>query len=50
MVVYHWHCRRWIGALASTTETQGSVGLRWYNEIPAIFLIAIVMLAVLKPF
>jgi putative membrane protein len=50
MVVYHWHCRRWIGALASTTETQGSVGLRWYNEIPAIFLIAIVLLAVLKPF
>jgi putative membrane protein len=50
MVIYHWHCRRWIEKLESTTRTQDSTGLRWYNEIPVIFLLGIVLLAVLKPF
>lgn len=50
MVIYHWHCWRWITSLASATVTQDSAGLRWYNEIPVIFLLGIVLLAVLKPF
>jgi putative membrane protein len=50
MVIYHWRCWQWITSLASSTEPQESVGLRWYNEIPVIFLLGIVLLAVLKPF
>lgn len=50
MVIYHWHCWRWISVLESTMETQKSVGLRWYNEIPVIFLLGIILLAILKPF
>ena len=50
MVIYHWHCRQWIISLESTTETQESRKLRWFNEIPVIFLFAITLLAVLKPF
>lgn len=50
MLVYHWHCRRWIYALESTMEVQGSTGLRWFNEIPVIFLLGILFLAILKPF
>ena len=50
MVIYHWHCRQWIISLESTTETQESRKLRWFNEIPVIFLLAITLLAVLKPF
>ena len=50
MVIYHWHCRQWIISLESTTETQESRKLRWFNEIPVIFLLAIILLAVLKPF
>lgn len=50
MAAYHWHCWRWILRLASTTNTQDSTGLRWYNEIPVVFLLGIILLAVLKPF
>jgi len=50
MVIYHWRCWQWIAALASATEPQGTKGLRWFNEIPVVFLLAIVLLAVLKPF
>jgi putative membrane protein len=50
MVIYHWRCRQWIISLESTTEIQESRGLRWFNEIPVIFLLAIILLAVLKPF
>jgi putative membrane protein len=50
MFVYHWRCWRWILKLESTTGPQRSTGLRWYNEIPVIFLLGIILLAVLKPF
>ena len=50
MVIYQWRCWQWITSLESTMETQESRGLRWFNEIPLIFLLGIVLLAVLKPF
>ena len=50
MVIYHWRCWRWTTSLAATTDPQESAGLRWYNEIPVIFLLGIILLAVLKPF
>jgi putative membrane protein len=50
MVIYHWRCRQWIISLGSATEIQESKKLRWFNEIPVIFLLAIILLAVLKPF
>lgn len=49
LVAYHVSCRRWIARLAARTTPQPSRGLRWYNEIPAVFLLAIVLLAVVKP-
>lgn len=50
LVVYHLWCKRWIGKLASQTTPQGSRGLRWFNEIPVVFLLGMILLAVLKPF
>ncbi len=50
MVTYHWRCWAWIVSLASTSTTQNSKYLRWFNELPVLFLLAIVILAVLKPF
>lgn len=50
MLIYHWRCWRWIALLESTMDTQESRGLRWFNEIPVIFLLGIILLAVLKPF
>jgi protoporphyrinogen IX oxidase len=49
LVAYHLSCRHWITRLAARTTPQPSRGLRWYNEIPAVFLLAIVLLAVVKP-
>ena len=50
MVTYHWRCWALIVSLASTSVTQDSKYLRWFNELPVVFLLAIVLLAVLKPF
>lgn len=49
MVVYHLSCRHWIGRLAATSEIQQTKGLRWFNEVPVAFLLAIILLAVVKP-
>ena len=50
MVIYHWRCWQWIARLQAATETQETKGFRWFNEIPVIFLLVVVLLAVLKPF
>lgn len=50
MVIYHWRCWRWVVRLDTTPQVQSSRGLRWFNEIPVIFLLGIIFLAVLKPF
>jgi protoporphyrinogen IX oxidase len=49
LVAYHLSSRQWIARLAGTTAPRPTRGLRWYNEIPTVFLLAIVLLAVLKP-
>jgi protoporphyrinogen IX oxidase len=50
MVIYHWRCWLWVLRLDATPEVQSSRGLRWFNEIPVVFLLGIILLAVLKPF
>ncbi len=40
MVIYQWRCWRWIVYLASRTETQQTKALRWFNEMPMLFLLA----------
>jgi protoporphyrinogen IX oxidase len=49
MVLYHLSCRHWIRQLAATSAIQPTKGLRWFNEIPVAFLLAIILLAVVKP-
>ncbi len=49
LVAYHAYCKAWIARLEQRREPQPTRGLRWFNEIPAFFLLAIVLLAVLKP-
>lgn len=48
LVIFHVRCYAWIGRLGLMAPEATSRWLRWFNEIPAIFLLAIVMLAVLK--
>ena len=47
---YHGHTQVMRKKLAAGTCTKSGKFFRMYNEIPTLFLIAIVLLAVLKPF
>jgi len=50
LIGYHHYCRVLMRALAEGRNTKSQKWLRLYNEAPALFLIAIVILAVVKPF
>lgn len=50
MFVYHLRCRRWIRRLAAGQIPEDTRWLRWFNEIPVLFLLGIICLAIVKPF
>ena len=50
LVLYHIQCGRWLVAFKHDRNRHGHVYFRWMNEIPVLFLIAIVLLASVKPF
>jgi uncharacterized membrane protein len=43
-------CRSWIHRLAAGRLPDNSRWLRWFNELPTLFLLAIVCLVIVKPF
>lgn len=49
LIVYHLRCRRWMLRLASGEKPASTRWLRWFNEIPVLFLLLIVGLAIIKP-
>ncbi|MDX2456975.1 MAG: CopD family protein [Gammaproteobacteria bacterium] len=50
LIAYHLYCSRLMREFRNGTATHSHVFYRWINEIPALLLIAIVLLAVVKPF
>ena len=50
LAVYHYRCYRWTVMFRGETELRDTRWLRWFNEIPAAFLLGIVLLAIAKPF
>lgn len=50
LIAYHAWCALLVQRFARGENTRSHVWYRWFNEIPAVLLIAIVLLAVLKPF
>jgi putative membrane protein len=50
LVAYHAYCGRLVRALANDKDDHTHVYFRVFNEVPVIFLVFIVLLAVLKPF
>ncbi len=50
LLAYHLLCGRIRIDLAAGRCQHGHVFFRWFNEIPVLFLVAIVMLVELKPF
>ncbi len=50
LVIYHGFCGKWLYDFKLERNRHSHVFYRWINEIPVLFLFAIVLLAVLKPF
>lgn len=50
LVVYHGFCGKWLLDFKHDRNRHTHVYFRWVNEIPVLFLFAIVLLAVVKPF
>lgn len=50
LIAFHITCRRLMQQLKVGAMSRSSRWLRLFNEIPALFLIAVVILAVVKPF
>lgn len=50
LVGYHHVCGAQLKRFARGENKRGHVFYRWFNEIPVLFLLAIVILVVVKPF
>jgi putative membrane protein len=50
LVAYHVYCGVLLVAFKQDRNRHGHVFYRWLNEVPVLFLVAIVLLATLKPF
>jgi len=50
LVAYHYYCYRYLVDFKLDRNQRSHVFYRWFNEIPVLFLLAIVILAVVKPF
>ena len=49
LVIYHWYCGRLLRAFAEDRNHHTHIWYRWFNEMPVLILIAVVLLVVLKP-
>ncbi len=47
--IYHYQCGRYLKLIESDRDWHSHVFYRFFNEIPVLFLFAIVILVVLKP-
>ncbi len=50
LFIYHMICGKWLLDFKYDRNQHGHVYYRWMNEVPVLFLIAIVILAVVRPF
>ncbi len=49
LIAYHLYCKKLISRFASGDNCYSGIFYRWFNEFPAIVLVAIILLAVLRP-
>jgi len=49
LVIYHIYCGKLMMDFRRDRNRRSHVWYRWFNEIPLVFLVAIVILAVVKP-
>jgi len=50
LVIYHYYCYRYLLDFKFDRNTHSHIFYRWFNEVPVLFLVFIVILAVVKPF
>jgi protoporphyrinogen IX oxidase len=50
LVFYHLWCGRLLSHFKHDRNTHSHVWYRWFNEFPVVILIAVIILAVVKPF
>ncbi len=49
LVLYHLYCGKLVADFREDRNTRSHVWYRWFNELPVLVLIGVVLLAVLKP-
>ncbi len=49
LVAYHLYCGRLLADFKHDRNRRGHVYYRWFNEIPVLILVAVVILVVVKP-
>ena len=49
LIAYHFYCGKLVRDFAAGRNARSHVFYRWFNEIPVLFLFAIVILAVVRP-
>ncbi len=49
-LVYHYFCYLWLLDFKQDRNQRSHVFYRWMNEVPVLFLVGIIILAVVKPF
>ena len=50
LIGYHFYCGHLVKVFRDDQNTRSHVFYRWFNEMPVLALVAIVILAVVKPF
>jgi putative membrane protein len=50
LVGYHFLCMKWLLDFKRDNNKHSHVFFRWINEVPVLFLFAIIILATVKPF
>ena len=50
LCVYHIYCGKWLLDFKHDRNIHSHVYFRWINEVPVLFLVAIIILASIKPF
>jgi len=50
LFAYHGYCGRLLKQFKNDANTRSHVFYRWFNELPVLVLISVIILAVVKPF
>ena len=50
LIIYHFYCGYLVGIFADDKNIRSHTFYRWFNEIPVVLLISIIILVVVKPF